>query len=72
MKPLGGGARALLLFNRGSAAAEIRADWEMLGYPAGLKAKVRDLWARKDMARASGSIAATVAPHGVVMLRVEG
>lgn len=71
VKPLSGGARALLLFNRGTAPAEITATWEQLGYPAKLRAKVRDLWAHKDLKPTAGSFTATVEPHGVVMVRVE-
>ncbi|MDB5719697.1 MAG: glycoside hydrolase family 27 protein [Alphaproteobacteria bacterium] len=71
MKPLAGGARAVLLLNRGSAAAEIAVAWEQLGYPAGLKAKPRDLWAHKDLPRGSGSVSATVEAHGAMMLRID-
>jgi alpha-galactosidase len=71
VKPLAGGGRALLLFNRGERPAAIRATAEHLGYPAGLRAKVRDLWAHKDLARWSGTLEATVEPHGVAMFRIE-
>ena len=70
VKPLAGGARALLLFNRGDAPATIRAGAEQLGWPAGVRARVRDLWAHKDLPRWSGSIGATVEPHGVAMFRI--
>jgi alpha-galactosidase len=71
VKPLTGGRRAILLFNRGEAPATIEANWEQLGYPAGLKARVRDLWAHADLPRASGRYSATVAPHGVQMVVVQ-
>jgi alpha-galactosidase len=71
VKPLAGGDRAVLLFNRGSAPAQITASWEQLGYPAKLKAKVRDLWAHRDIGTRAGSYSATVEPHGVVMVRVQ-
>jgi alpha-galactosidase len=71
VKPLAGGARALVLFNRGETAATIRATAEHLGYPTRLRGKVRDLWAHKDVARWSGSLEATVEPHGVAMYRIE-
>lgn len=67
-KPLGGGGRALVLFNRSEAPAEIRADWTMLDYPSSLNLAARDLWAHRDLGKHRGGIAATVAPHGVVML----
>jgi alpha-galactosidase len=70
-KPLAGGGRALLLFNRGEAPAKIRATAEQLGYPAGLRGRVRDLWSHKDLPRWSGAIEATVEPHGVAMFKVE-
>lgn len=70
-KPLAGGGRALVLFNRGEAPAEIRADWAMLDYPASLNLAARDLWAHRDLGKHRGSIAATVAPHGVVMLTLK-
>ena len=71
VKPLAGGGRAVLLFNRGPAPAAIAFQWEQLGYPAGLKAGVRDLWAHADLPRAAGAFSATVPSHGVVMLRVQ-
>lgn len=70
-KPLAGGGRALVLFNRGEAPAEIRADWAMLEVPASVTFAVRDLWAHRDLGKRRGSIAATVAPHGVVMLALK-
>jgi alpha-galactosidase len=71
VKPLAGGAKALLLFNRGEALAAIRATAEQLGWPSALPAKVRDLWAHKSAGRWIGSIEATVEPHSVVMYRIE-
>jgi alpha-galactosidase len=70
MKPLSGGRRAILFFNRGTSPKPISIDWEKLGYPAGLKAQVRDLWAHKALPAAAGSVGATVQPHDVVMLLV--
>jgi alpha-galactosidase len=72
VKPLAGGGRALLLLNRGDAPAEIAASWAQLDWPPALRARVRDLWEHRDLPRAAGQVRATVAPHGVVMLRVEG
>jgi alpha-galactosidase len=71
MKPLAGGGRALLLFNRGETPAAIRATAGHLGYPPKLRARVRDLWAHKDLPGWSGSIETSVEPHGVAMFRVE-
>jgi len=72
VKPLAGGGRAVLLLNRGDAPVEIAANWAQLGWPTTLRARVRDLWQHRDLPRATGQVGATVAPHGVVMLRVEG
>jgi alpha-galactosidase len=70
VKRLSGGAIAVLLFNRADAPVAIRATAEQIGWPAGARAKVRDLWAHKDSKKRSGSIEATVAPHGVAMFRL--
>jgi alpha-galactosidase len=70
VKPLAGGGRALLLFNRGEQPMRIRATAEQLGLPASRKAKVRDLWAHRDLRRWSGVLEVTVEPHGVAMFRI--
>ena len=72
VKPLVQGGRAVLLFNRGTAPATIAVGWEQLGYPATLKAHIRDLWAHRDLPVSSGRYAAEVPAHGVVMLRITG
>jgi alpha-galactosidase len=71
VKPLAGGGRALLLFNRGETPATIRATADQLGWPLSFRARVRDLWAHKDLPRWSGSLEAAVEPHGVAMFRIE-
>jgi alpha-galactosidase len=70
-KPLSDGGRAVLLFNRGDAPATIGADWTMLGLPRSVRMQVRDLWAHKDLGKRAGRYEATVAPHGVVMVRLK-
>jgi alpha-galactosidase len=69
-KQLADGSRAVALLNRGDKPATISADWRDLGYPANLPAKVRDLWAHKDLERHTGSYSAEVPTHGVVMVRI--
>jgi alpha-galactosidase len=64
------GSRAVVLFNRGAAASDIKVNWEDIGYPAHLQAVVRDLWARKDVGKFTGSYTAKVDSHGVVMVKV--
>ena len=70
-RPLQGGGRAVVLLNRGAASATIRVDWTQLDYSASTKAKVRDLWAAKDLGVKAGGFEATAASHGVVMLKVQ-
>ena len=76
VKPLADGALAVLLFNRGYTLATIRPTGEQLGLPlviAGVRTRVRDLWAHKDLGHLSvDKLSATVEPHGVVMYRVGG
>jgi alpha-galactosidase len=71
VKPLSGGARAVLLFNRGKDAVDFGVTWRQLGFPDKQRAKVRDLWAHRDVGRRSGFYTATVEPHGVVMVKVQ-
>ena len=71
VKPLKGGGRAIVLFNRSKETHKIGVTWEALGYPASLGLSVRNLWDHKSLPRAKGSFAADVPPHGVVMIRVE-
>jgi alpha-galactosidase len=69
-KQMKDGSRAVVLFNRGSAAGDISFKWEEIGYPGHLQATVRDLWAKKEIGKTSGEFSATVPSHGVVMVRV--
>lgn len=71
MKPLAGGAVALLLFNRADTPATIRATADQIGWTSSARAKLRDLWAHRDLPRWKGSFEATVPPHGVAMVRLE-
>jgi alpha-galactosidase len=71
VKPLVGGGRALLLFNRGEKPATIQALAEQLGYPPHMRARVRDLWTHRRLHRWSGLLEATVEPHGVAMFRID-
>jgi alpha-galactosidase len=71
VKPLSGGARAVVLLNRGETAATISVEWGALGYPARLQATVTDLWSKQVTRARSGSIDRTVAPHSAVMLRID-
>ena len=70
-KQLADGGRAVVLFNRGSKAADISVSWIDIGYPPHLTAKVRDLWAGKDVGNVSEKFSAEVASHGVVMVTIK-
>lgn len=67
-KPLADGGRAVALWNRGAAPAAITTDWAMLGYPATLKMRARDLWQHRDLGSQSKRFTATVGAHDVVMI----
>lgn len=70
VKPLAGGAIAVLLFNRADAPATIKVTADLLGWPPSVRAKVRDLWVHRDEGRWTGAISQSVEPHGVAMFRV--
>jgi alpha-galactosidase len=70
-KQMKDGSRAVVLFNRGSSQANLKVDWEDIGYPAHLPAAVRDLWQHKDLGKFTGSFSAPVESHGVVMIAVK-
>jgi alpha-galactosidase len=60
----------VILLNRSGADHEISVTWEELGYPNSISASVRDLWQHKDLGKMAGRFSASVASHGVVMVRV--
>jgi alpha-galactosidase len=70
MKPLTGGARAVILFNRGSEAGDIAVAWDEIGLAPASKALVRDLWKKADAGTRTGRLEAKVEPHDVVMVRI--
>jgi alpha-galactosidase len=69
-KQLRDGSRAIILLNRGSAEEQITATWENLGYPAHLRAAVRDLWQHKDLGTFTEKFSASVPSHAVVMVTI--
>jgi alpha-galactosidase len=69
MKPLAGGARAVVLLNRSELQTVITAPFWRLRLPPG-PASVRDLWAHADLGTHLDRFGATVPAHGVVMLRI--
>ena len=71
--PLADGAFVLALLNRGAAAAEIHADFELLGASGvgrNTTFAVRDLLARSDAGTAKGSVSATVASHDIAVFKL--
>jgi alpha-galactosidase len=70
MKPLADGARAVILFNRGTEAGKIAVPWEDIGLSPGGRAVVRDLWKKQDLGSFEGRFEAKVEPHDVVMVRI--
>ncbi len=69
-KPLQDGGRAVTLLNRTGAQANISVSWPEIGYPSHVEAKVRDLWAKKDLGEMHDSFSAPVASHGLVMVTI--
>ena len=67
-KNLEDGARAVGLFNRGRAEANVEAKWSDLGVRG--KQTVRDLWRQRDVGDYADSYSATVPPHGVVLVKI--
>lgn len=68
VKPMADGGRVLLLWNRGDKPTRIVADWAMLGLPASVKMRGRNVWSHKDLGQLSNSYQAEVAPHDVIMI----
>jgi len=69
-RPLADGSRAVVLLNRGLKPTSITVDWTEIGYPKSLEAKVRDLWKHEELGTFKGGFTASVASHGVVMVRI--
>ncbi len=67
-KPLDDGSLAVGLFNVGASETKITALWSDLKLTG--PQRVRDLWRQKDLGTLDEKLEATVAPHGVVLVRV--
>ena len=68
VKPLSDGSQAVGLFNRNESALKITLDPKMIG--AAPEAKLRDLWAHKDLGAVENSYTVEVPKHGVMLLKV--
>ena len=67
-KTMTDGSVAVGLFNLSGQAREMTVGWADVGVKGAHK--VRDLWRQKDLGTVSGKYGATVAPHGVMLVRV--
>ncbi len=67
-KKLDDGSLAVGLFNLGAASAKVTAVWPEL--PVTGRQRVRDLWRQQDLGVFTEKFEATVAPHGVVFVRL--
>ena len=74
LRPLGGNAFAIGLFNRGDKPAEIAFRWDALKFDTGLygfrRLQAQDLWKHGPVTVAGDTYTATVPSHGVVLLKV--
>ena len=62
---------ATVVDDRVAMACVVNPRSQELGLPFDAELKVRDLWAKKDLAPVKGTFSATVASHDVVMLKVQ-
>jgi len=69
-KEMSDGSRAVGLLNRGSAEQQITLNWTDIGYPAHLRASVRDLWQHKNLESPKGSVEESVPSHGIALLLI--
>ena len=69
VRELSGGARAMGVFNRGTAAADITVKWADLGVTKKVM-QVRDLWKKRDVKVEGPEYKVTIPSHGVVFLRL--
>jgi alpha-galactosidase len=67
-RPLSDGALAAGLFNRDTEAHSVTLHLRDVGFSD--NAKLRDLWAHKDVSASDGAYTVTVPGHGVVMLKL--
>jgi len=69
VRELDGGARAIVLLNRGETAARAEVTWDLVGGSISDTALVRDLWERQDVGRRRQGYDVTLAPHSAAMLK---
>jgi alpha-galactosidase len=69
MKPLADGSKAVGLFNRSESGLPISVSFGEIG--AGHSARVRDLWAQKDLGAFAESYTTDVPRHGAAFIKVK-
>ena len=67
-KLLEDGSQAVGLFNLGDTEEKIAVSWKDLGINGTMT--VRDLWRQKDVGNFPEGYEASIAPHGVVLVRI--
>jgi alpha-galactosidase len=68
VKDMADGSKTLGLFNRGTAAAAVRAVWPDIGLTG--RHRVRDVWRHRDLGEFEHHFEAEVPARGVVMVRI--
>ncbi len=68
VKNLADGSKAIGMFNRGKAPADVTIDWTRLEISG--KQSVRDLWRQKDMGVFNDKFSNRVPPQGVLMIKI--
>jgi len=69
VRELDGGDWAVCMLNVGAAPAELTIDWDHMWFLP-KEAKVRDVWAAKDLGAKGHALTRTIASHDVVLLRL--
>jgi alpha-galactosidase len=69
VRELDGDGRAVLLLNRGEAAARAEVTWDLVGGSRSDTALVRDLWERQDVGRRTEGYDVTLEPHSAALLK---
>ena len=62
------GSLTIALFNLSEQAQSVAATWQVLGLSG--PARVRDLWARRELGVANGKFEANLAPHACRLLKI--
>jgi len=70
-RPLADGSRAVALLNLSATPISTGVKWTDIGYPADLRATVRDLWTNKEASDQTDHFASQVPAHGVVMVIIK-